>query len=136
MVSRSTSVQHRSPTSGRADLVLFYADPVSVRGRTIDSLMVEHHITHVDVMKVDVEGFEAHVFLEVAGLFTGPQPPTVAFEFSDLAGTEPTNSHLGWAQEVMLSYEYRLWTLGPFLRGRASLQAPLTSGFETILALQ
>jgi len=105
----------------------FHADPGGVPSRTLDGLLAEVGWDRVDLMKVDVEGFEAQVFRGGRELLTGPRPPVVLFEFCDWA--EARAGKLGAAQEVLREYGYRLYRLaGPAVDG------VLTSGFEMLVA--
>src|SRR5262249_51195418 len=63
----------------------FSASATPVPTRTLDSLLKEAHFPGVDVLKVDVESFEAAVFRGAGDLLSGERPPLVLFEFVDWA---------------------------------------------------
>ena len=112
----------------------FDVEPVYVPAFTLDTMLRENGIEQVDVMKVDVEGFEASVFEGARELLTGANPPIIAFEFCDWAEERAPNRKLGDAQRVLLGYGYKLWLMADFLAGRAPMDRILMSGFETIIA--
>ncbi len=74
--------------------------PMNVATRTLDSVLSELAITSVDVLKVDVEGFEAAVFRGAERLLSGPNPPIVVFEFCDWA-EQRSGYCIGDAQRVL-----------------------------------
>ena len=61
-----TLVDLKDPGSGawgfRADERTSDASSSAVRGVTVDTLMREHQLTHIDVLKIDIEGSEKEVF--------------------------------------------------------------------------
>src|SRR5947209_6394987 len=89
----------------------FGAAPATVRSQTLDRLVAEAGLSRVDMVKVDVEGFEAAVFRGAKGMLTGPAPPILIFEFLDWAERRSGES-LGAAQRLLLEYGYRLEVLG------------------------
>jgi FkbM family methyltransferase len=105
----------------------FHANPGGVPARTLDRLLAETGLDRADVLKVDVEGFEAEVFRGAKRLLTGPRPPVVLFEFCDWA--EARGGKLGAAQQVLRDYGYRLHRLGG-----PEVDGVLTSGFEMLVA--
>jgi len=113
----------------------FQGQAISVQTRTLDSLLQEEHITHVDVLKVDVEGSEAAVFRGAKGLLTGPNPPLVLFEFCDWAEARTFPGHVGAAQMVLRDYGYKLWRLKDFGRSkRRPLRTTVVNGSEMLVA--
>lgn len=89
----------------------FNMSPRLVAGRTLDTILSDLGITHVDVLKVDVEGFEAAVFRGAAQTCTSAWKPTIVFEFLDWA-EERAHEETGAAQEVLLGYGYALKKIG------------------------
>jgi FkbM family methyltransferase len=114
--------------------VQFQGEPVFVPAHMLDRILMEEGITHVDLLKVDVEGFEAAVFRGAKELLTGADPPLIIFEFCDWAQKRVPGGREGDAQEVLRGYGYHIWRLLDFLRGRPALPAALTSGFEVLVA--
>jgi FkbM family methyltransferase len=110
----------------------FNAEPLNVGTRTLDSLLREMGIMSVDVLKVDVEGFEAAVFRGAERLLTGPNPPVVLFEFCDWA--EQRSGHgLGDAQRILTGYGYTLWRLNHF-PGGTPLGSVVAEGCDMLVA--
>jgi FkbM family methyltransferase len=101
-----------------------------VRCRTLDRLITETELVRVDVLKVDVEGFEAAVFRGAERLLTGPSPPTVVFEFLDWA-EERSGESPGTAQRILLDWGYQLEVLE---HQGTTLNRPLISGAAMIVA--
>jgi FkbM family methyltransferase len=110
----------------------FEVEPVNVRTRTLDSVLSDLEIEHVDVLKVDVEGFEAGVFRGAQRLLSGPNPPIVIFEFCDWA-EQRSGQGPGAAQRVIADYGYTLWRLKHFPNG-APLDGLVTEGSDMLVA--
>ena len=110
----------------------FHVEPVDVKTRTLDSVLSELGIASVDVLKVDVEGFEAAVFRGARHLLSGPKPPTVIFEFCDWAELRSGES-LGDAQRVIAGYGYTLWRLKDFPNGEPLVEI-VTEGCDMLVA--
>jgi len=113
----------------------FDAPATSVQIRTLDSLLLEEHIPHVDVLKVDVEGFEAAVFRGAKQLLSGSAPPLVVFEFCDWAEARALHGQPGVAQRVLRDYGYTLWRMSDFARTEGTpLRSTLVKGYEMLVA--
>jgi FkbM family methyltransferase len=112
----------------------FQACPVSVVTRTLDSLLVEHQVSRVDLIKLDIEGAEAAAFRGAEKLLTGDNPPVVVFEFCDWAEESVLNGQVGCAQRVLKDWGYRIWRLKDMARGKPPLADVLTRGFEMLVA--
>jgi FkbM family methyltransferase len=112
----------------------FHDHPTLVPTRTLDWILKAENVDRVDVLKVDVEGFEAAVFRGAEELLTGPHPPMVVFEFCDWAEERATKSQPGEAQRILRQWEYRIWRLSD-LNGptQDSLDQPVTSGTEMLV---
>jgi FkbM family methyltransferase len=122
---------------GRGSLqAQFDADPIPVLTHTLDYLVGEQMIERVDVIKVDVEGFEAAVFQGAERILTSNKPPVVVFEFCDWAEGRVPRRWIGAAQEALKDWGYRIWRLKDLLRGKSPLVDVLTSGFETLVAMK
>ncbi|MCI0391796.1 MAG: FkbM family methyltransferase [Acidobacteria bacterium] len=114
----------------------FEANPVPVLTHTLDYLLDEHMIGQVDVIKVDVEGFEAAVFRGAEKILTGNKPPVVVFEFCDWAEDRVPGGRIGAAQRALRDWGYRIWRLDGLLRGNPPLAEVLTRGFEILVAIK
>ncbi len=112
----------------------FGTAPIPVSARKLDTILDKNSVFQVDVLKVDVEGFEAAVFRGAHDLLSGSLPPVVIFEFCDWAEYR-AYGRKGIAQEVLIGYGYRLWRLGDFFRGRAAMPKPILEGSEMIVGL-
>ena len=62
-------------------------------------------------MKVDVEGYEAHVFLGANKLLRSPSKPPVLFESTGWAEERAFPGRRGWVEEILMDAGYELWTL-------------------------
>jgi FkbM family methyltransferase len=111
----------------------FNADPVCVEARSLDRILADEGISHVDVLKVDVEGFEAEVFKGARRLLTSTAPPVIAFEFCDWA-EKRASGMLGEAQRMLLEWDYELKVLTK--SGALQGTSVLTTGFVTIVAIR
>jgi FkbM family methyltransferase len=96
----------------------FQAAPTEVTAQTLDSLLLEEAAARADVLKVDVEGFEASVFRGAERLLAGPSPPLVVFEFCDWAEGRMPRGRVGDAQRLLLDKGYTLYLAHDFVRGR------------------
>ena len=114
----------------------FGAAPVEVQARTLDGVLSESGLDTVDLLKVDVEGFEVDVFAGAKRLLTGDQPPRILFEFCDWAEARRANGRPGDAQRLLRDCGYRVWRLRDLLRGRPPLDEALTEGFEALVAVR
>jgi FkbM family methyltransferase len=112
----------------------FFVDPIFVTARSLDSLLAEKAIEHVDLLKIDVEGFEAAVFRGATRLLTGPAPPVILFEFCDWAEERVPQGRVGDAQRVLREYGYSIWRMTDFGAGRPPLREVLTAGFAMLAA--
>jgi FkbM family methyltransferase len=111
----------------------FHAGPATVVTRTLDSLVQEYRLPRVDVMKLDVEGFEGAALLGAASVLREFRPPVV-FEFCDWAERRVSGIDPGHAQRVLLELGYDLWEIGAFLRGYPPLPVVRTEGCWTLVA--
>lgn len=112
----------------------FDAQPTTIRARPLDAIFAELGVDYVDVIKVDVEGFEADVFRGAKQLLTSRKPPLIVFEFADWAEARKPNGKVGDAQRVLLDFGYVLWGLSDFIKGRPALTGVITKDFAMIVA--
>ena len=111
----------------------FHVEPVMIAARTLDQIVADSG-AKPGAIKIDVEGYEASVFLGATEVLGASEAPLIAFEFCDWAEERAFPGRRGWAQEILLSAGYRLWLLNDFLAGSASLGQPVREGFHTIVA--
>ena len=114
--------------------VQFSGKPIAVPAERLDTVLEQTGIEHVDVLKIDVEGFEVSVFRGAQKLLTATRPPLILFEFCDWAEARVPNGQVGDAQRVLIDYGYSLWRLTDFLHGREPLREPLQAGFTMLVA--
>jgi FkbM family methyltransferase len=112
----------------------FSGVPLKLNARSLDSLVRELGVARVDVMKIDVEGFELEVLKGARDLLLSNTPPLVVFEFCDWAEARISNAAVGDAQRWLLQQGFKLWRLKDFSRGRSPLTTPLERGFEMLVA--
>lgn len=118
---------------GKGSLSPTYTDKaVKVKTVRLDTLLHELRIDEVDTIKIDVEGYEYHVFQGAGKLLAGPGAPDILFEFEDwaenLAKLAP-----GSAQTYLLEKGYQLFRLD--IRGQLHpLSQALTKGSTMLLA--
>src|SRR5262249_42041398 len=93
----------------------FNVEPLTTPARTLDSILREQEIECVSVLKIDTEGYEAHVFLGAGDLFGCVSPPVVIFEFCDWAEERAFPGKKGWAQSLLMQTGYKLWTMKDFV---------------------
>jgi len=114
--------------------VQFSGKPTEVPARTLDNVLEEAGIHHVDVLKVDVEGFEVSVFRGAQKLLTGTRSPFVVFEFCDWAEARVPNGQIGDAQQFLLDHGYSIYLLRKFLHERVQLRRPMKTGSAMLVA--
>ena len=113
----------------------FGVEPVATPARTLDAILREHSVDHVSVMKIDSEGYEAHVFLGAGELLGSQCPPALVFEFCDWAEERAFPGRKGWAQHLLMSAGYTLWTMPDYIMNRSSLKDPVTTGAHSIVGI-
>jgi FkbM family methyltransferase len=113
----------------------FNVEPINVRAKSLDTILREQGVADVSVMKIDVEGFEAEVFLGAAKLLYGPSPPPFVFEFCDWAEERAFPGKKGAAQRLLIDAGYRLWSLPDYFHGLPPIDTPITTGAHSIVAL-
>lgn len=59
----------------------------NVRQQTLDSLVLEQHVEDIDVLKIDVEGYEWDVLRGAEGLLDDEKIKLIYFEFGEHQGT-------------------------------------------------
>ena len=110
----------------------FGMSSVQVKGRTLDAILADFGTPDVSVMKVDVEGFEAAVFLGAKNLLK-KQKPIIIFEFCDWAEENSGRFEVGESQEVLKEAGYDIYIIeaGRMVR----LEESRKKGYENLLAI-
>jgi FkbM family methyltransferase len=77
----------------------------------VDTLVRELEISKVDLIKIDVEGFEYQVFRGATALLGRNDAPDIIFEFVDWAEQAAEGVSVGAAQEILREMGYRIFYL-------------------------
>lgn len=112
----------------------FHAKPSPVLGRSLDDVLTAASVLRVDLLKIDVEGFEARVVTGAKHLLQGEHPPVVLFEFMDWAEARLPGGRPGDAQRVLRDWGFKIWRLDDFVRTRGELSDIVTTGAEMLVA--
>ena len=112
----------------------FDAKPLQVAGKTLDQILEEATIGRVDVLKVDVEGFEVSVFQGARRLLRRNDAPLIVFEFCDWAEARVPHGEPGDAQRLLLEEGFSIWRLSDFVRRATRLREPLRIGYDMLVA--
>jgi len=108
---------------------------VKVSTTTLDAIAASHALNQVDVIKVDVEGFELGVFEGAIQLLRRTPAPVIVFEFNDWAEERPDEGvSPGAAQRFLLAQGYRLQSVASFLDGQPPGMTVLTRGGADLVA--
>jgi FkbM family methyltransferase len=109
---------------------VFTRNGVSVKVISLDDFIAEQHLDHVDLIKIDVEGYEAQVFASGAKLLSAQNAPDIVFEYCDWAEKLAHNEESA-AQRLLQSFGYRLYTMA---MPPISLDEPLREGVTMLFA--
>jgi FkbM family methyltransferase len=110
----------------------FGGSGVEVPTTTLDGIAASHDLNRVEVIKVDVEGFELGVFQGSLRLLHQTPAPVIIFEFNDWAENRPEMGIApGAAQKFLLEQGYRLQSVKAFLAGESAGTRVLTQGEQT-----
>lgn len=112
----------------------FCVEPVTLAARPLDRILRDCGAGRVAAVKIDVEGFEAHVFLGAMDLLRGTPAPFILFEFCDWSEERAFPGRKGRAQRILLDEGYTLWLLPRYLTKSEPLSRPVTEGCHTIVA--
>lgn len=128
-------IRHAAVTSVSGQQALFFAAPanhfgmgaladrfngetkaVEVPTISLDDAIAQAGLTHVDVIKVDVEGYELGVFQGALRTLNQERPPVIIFEFQAWAENRPGEIQPGDAQRFLAAQGFHLQTLRDYLR--------------------
>jgi len=73
--------------------------------------------------------------LRAQNLLRGPFPPPIVFEFCDWAEERAFPGRKGWAQHLLMSTGYTLWTMPDYAQKRPPLKEPVTDGEYKMMGL-
>lgn len=86
----------------------FDGNPINVISKTLDDIVDENKLERVDVIKMDVEGYEAKVLQ--GGLKTLKNfNPQILFEFANWAEETAIGINAGDSQRILRGYGYNLY---------------------------
>jgi FkbM family methyltransferase len=118
---------------GKGSLSPTYTDKATkVRTVRLDTLVAQLKLSRVDIIKIDVEGHEYHVFQGGEMLLGGADAPDILFEFEDWA-EDAAKLAPGTAQTYLMTKGYTLYKLGDGARLQVVGQ-PFTKGSTMLLA--
>lgn len=103
-----------------------------VKTTTLDQLCIKYNINRIDLIKVDIEGFEYFAFKGGEKLLKESNAPDILFEF--IASAEKRALHLesGDAQSLLMSYGYNLYLINN--KKFKQLRKPMTDHYAMIYA--
>jgi len=87
----------------------FTSDATKVKTIKLDSLLGELKLPKVDLIKIDVEGYEYHVFKGATDLLEREDAPDILFEFSSWAEQNAHGIQTGSAQELLRDLGYKIF---------------------------
>lgn len=112
----------------------FSAAEVQVPAVTLDGVVRELALPRVDVIKIDVEGFEADVIAGAGQLCAREPAPVIVFEFCGWAEARVPGGRVGDAQRRLFDLGFSIWRLRDFACAGKQLRAPLEQGFAMLAA--
>jgi FkbM family methyltransferase len=89
---------------------------VNVETARLDDYLTSRQISHVDVMKIDVEGAEARVLRGASGLLSGDRPPVILLEFNPPA-LERGGSSENELRGILSGHGYSCHTVTSYANG-------------------
>jgi FkbM family methyltransferase len=95
---------------GKGSLSPVYTkDGIDVSTITVDTILREHGIEKVGLIKIDVEGYEYYAFKGAEKLLTSENAPDILFEFADWAENLAQDITSGDAQQFLKKCGYNLY---------------------------
>jgi FkbM family methyltransferase len=111
----------------------FDVAPITVNCVTLDSLAEKFNLSAVEVIKIDVEGFEVDVLAGALGLLGAEKPPVVIFEFCDWAEARRSRNEIGAAQRLLMDLGFTIWRASEYDRA-APIKTALDIGSDMLVA--
>lgn len=100
---------------------------------TLDAVCEQYSFEQVDVIKIDIEGYEYGAFKGGASLLNKSNAPDIIFEFVDWAEDLAKDCKPGDAQQLLLEYGYKLYVIEKSGKIRA-VGVPVCTGAAMLLA--
>jgi FkbM family methyltransferase len=110
----------------------FNAAPITIHSVTLDAVVRELNLPSIDLIKIDVEGFELEVLKGAVGLLDGEMPPVIVFEFCDWAEARMSRDQVGSAQRFLMDHGFQIWRASDY-QG-VPISDPLMTGGDMLVA--
>ncbi len=111
---------------------VFTSEGVKVKTIKVDTLVKNLGIGKVDLIKIDVEGFEYFVFKGAEALLKSAAAPLIIFEFVDWAEKRAMDLEPGAAQRLLVENGYTLYEIRD--HALVKMDTVFTSGSYNLLA--
>jgi FkbM family methyltransferase len=120
---------------GKGSLSPVFTDKlVKVKTIKIDSLLKDLNILKPDIIKIDVEGYEYHVFKGAQKLLVREDAPDILFEFVDWAEENAKGIKIGDAQKILKIMGYRIYYFNKNKSKMKEVDDILEKGFFMLFA--
>ncbi len=120
---------------GKGSLSPVFTDKlVKVNTIKVDSLVKNLGLGKVDILKIDVEGYEYHVFKGAEEVLGKSDAPDILFEFLDWAEENAKGVSIGSAQQMLLDMGYRIYHFNSDVKKMKELDKIITKGFHMLFA--
>ncbi len=97
---------------GTGSLSAVFTDvAVDVETIKVDTLLQQAGAGKIDLIKIDIEGYEYYAFKGAEALLTAPDAPDIFFEFIDWAEDLAKGVEKGSAQSILKKWGYNLYTI-------------------------
>jgi FkbM family methyltransferase len=97
---------------GTGSLSAVFTDtPVEVESIRVDTILKKAGINKVDLIKIDIEGYEYYAFKGAEALLTAPDAPDIFFEFIDWTEDLAKGIEKGSAQTILKEWGYHLYKI-------------------------
>lgn len=90
---------------------VFTSEGIPVMSVKLDTLLIQCGIERVDLIKIDIEGYEYYAFKGGESLLRQEKAPGILFEFVDWAEEAASGVSKGDAQSLLLQYGYSLFRM-------------------------
>jgi FkbM family methyltransferase len=112
---------------------VFTKEVIPVHTIKLDTLLREGGYGKVDLIKIDVEGYESHVFRGATELLSRADAPDIIFEFVDWAEDIAIGADIGDSQKFLRGLGYRIF----YFKDKGNMEEVggiLTRGFFMLFA--
>ena len=120
---------------GKGSLSPVFTDKlVKVKTAKIDSIIKELGFGKIDLIKIDVEGYEYHVFKGASELLSGADAPDILFEFVDWAEKNAKAVSIGSSQQLLKDMGYKIFYFERDMNKMKEVKGILKEGFFMLYA--